>query len=146
MTPGVMVLERTHTDMGQDELRALVQRVKSGLKITKVVATRSVKGRGGDTFVGFSAAWDSVQEDGGQGVVSAMDDDEESQTATGMTMQEGIVASILLAREADIAAYRNASAGGNISQTHADAAIAAIRSNYSKMLVQALGVSQDAHK
>lgn len=125
--------------MSNDELRALVQRVKAGLKITKVVATRSVKGRGGDTFVGFSAAWDSVQEDGGQGVVTAMDDEEEGQTATGMTMQEGIVASILLAREADIAAYRNAAAGGNLSQPHADNAIAAIRSNYSKMLVQALG-------
>lgn len=125
--------------MSNDELRALVQRVKAGLKITKVVATRSVKGRGGDTFAGFSAAWNSVQEDGGQGLVSSTDDGEESQTLTGMTMQEGIVASILVAREADIAAYRNAAAGGNISQSHADAAIAAIRSNYSKMLVQALG-------
>jgi hypothetical protein len=125
--------------MSNDELRALVQRVKAGLKITKVVATRSVKGRGGDTFAGFSAAWNSVQEDGGQGLVSSTDDSEESQTLTGMTMQEGIVASILVAREADIAAYRNAAAGGNISQSHADAAIAAIRSNYSKMLVQALG-------
>lgn len=125
--------------MSNDELRALVQRVKAGLKITKVVATRSVKGRGGDTFAGFSAAWNSVQEDGGQGLVSSTDDGEESQTLTGMTMQEGIVASILVAREADIAAYRNAAAGGNITQSHADAAIAAIRSNYSKMLVQALG-------
>jgi hypothetical protein len=125
--------------MSNDELRALVQRVKAGLRITKVVATRSVKGRGGDTFAGFSAAWNSVQEDGGQGLVSSTDDGEESQTLTGMTMQEGIVASILVAREADIAAYRNAAAGGNISQSHADAAIAAIRSNYSKMLVQALG-------
>lgn len=125
--------------MSNDELRALVQRVKAGLKITKVVATRSVKGRGGDTFAGFSAAWNSVQEDGGQGLVSSTDDSEESQTLTGMTMQEGIVASILVAREADIAAYRNAAAGGNITQSHADAAIAAIRSNYSKMLVQALG-------
>lgn len=125
--------------MSNDELRALVQRVKAGLRITKVVATRSVKGRGGDTFAGFSAAWNSVQEDGGQGLVSSTDDSEESQTLTGMTMQEGIVASILVAREADTAAYRNAAAGGNITQSHADAAIAAIRSNYSKMLVQALG-------
>lgn len=129
--------------MSNDELRALVQRVKSGLKITKVVATRSVKGRGGDTFVGFSAAWNSVQEDGGQGVVNAGDDADEGNNLNGMTMQEALVASILLSREADTAAYRNAAAGGNISQSHADAAITAIKSNYSKLLVSALGAGND---
>jgi hypothetical protein len=130
--------------MSNDELRALVQRVKAGLKITKVVATRSVKGRGGDTFVGFSAAWNSVQEDGGQGVLNAGEDSDDGNNLNGMTMQEALVASILIAREADTAAYRNAAAGGNISQTHADGAIAAIKSNYNKLLVSALGAGNDA--
>ena len=130
--------------MSNDELRALVSRVKEGLKITKVVATRSVKGRGGDTFVGFSASWNSVQEDGGQGVVSAMDEGEEAQTLNGMTLQEAVVASCLIAREADVAAYRNAAAGGNISQDYADNAVAAIKSNYNKLIVSAIGAAQDA--
>lgn len=130
--------------MSNDELRALVSRVKEGLKITKVVATRSVKGRGGDTFVGFSAAWNSVQEDGGHGVVPAMDEGEEAQTLNGMTLQEAVVASCLIAREADIAAYRNAAAGGNISQDYADNAVAAIKSNYNKLIVSAIGAAQDA--
>ncbi len=132
--------------MSNDELRELVQRVKAGLKITKVVATRSVKGRGGDTFVGFSAAWNSVQEDGGQGVANVMDEGDDSQTLTGMTMQEALVASILLAREADTAAYRNAAAGGNISQSHADAAVSAVKANYNKLLVSALGAGNDGNK
>lgn len=132
--------------MSNDELRALVQRVKAGLKITKVVATRSVKGRGGDTFVGFSAAWNSVQEDGGQGVLNAGEDSDESNNLNGMTMQEALVASILISREADTAAYRNAAAGGNISQSHADGAIAAIKSNYTKLLVSALGAGNDVNK
>lgn len=132
--------------MSNDELRALVQRVKAGLKITKVVATRSVKGRGGDTFVGFSAAWNSVQEDGGQGVANAMDDGDEAHSLNGMTMQEALVASILLAREADTSAYRNAAAGGNISQSHADAAVAAVKANYNKLLVSALGAGNDVSK
>lgn len=127
--------------MSNDELRALVQRVKAGMRITKVVATRSVKGRGGDTFVGFSAAWHTVQEDGGQGIVNAGDDADEAHSLGGMTVQEAIVANVLLAREVDIAAYRNAAAGGNISQDHANDAISAIRSNYSKMLAQVLGAS-----
>jgi hypothetical protein len=125
--------------MSNDELRALVQRVKAGLKITKVVATRSVKGRAGDTFVGFSAAWNSVQEDGGQGLVEAGKEGEDANSLNGMTMQEALVASILLSREADTAAYRNAAAGGNISQAHADDAVAAIKSNYNRLLVSALG-------
>jgi hypothetical protein len=129
--------------MSNDELRALVQRVKAGLKITKVVATRSVKGRGGDTFVGFSAAWNSVQEDGGQGVITAGEDSDEGNNLNGMTMQEALVASILIAREADTAAYRNAAAGGNISQSQADGAITAIKSNYSKLLVSALGAGNN---
>jgi hypothetical protein len=127
--------------MTKDEIVALVARVKAGLKITKVVATRSIKGRGGDSFAGFSAAWNTVQEDGGQGVAPVMDSNEESQTVTGMTLEEAVVASCLLGREADIAAYRNAAAGNNISSEHAASAIAAIRSNYSKMIVQVLSTS-----
>lgn len=132
--------------MDKAEMKALVARVKAGLRVTKVVATRSVKGKYGDTFVGFSAAWNSVQEDGGQNLVNAGDDADESKTLTGMTMEEAVVASCIIAREADIAAYRNAAAGGNISKDTSDNAIAAIRSNYSKMIVQALGVASDAPK
>jgi hypothetical protein len=130
--------------MDKAEMKALVTRVKAGLKITKVVATRSVKGKYGDTFVGFSAAWNSVQEDGGHGVAPVMDDGDEARSLTGMTMEDAIVASCIVAREADIAAYRNAAAGGNISQDSANNAIAAIRSNYSKMIVQALGAASEA--
>lgn len=132
--------------MSQDELKALVQRVKAGLRITKVVATRSVKGNGGDTFVGFSAAWNSVQEDGGRDLVAVGEEGDAADSLSGMTMQEAVVANLLLAREVDIAAYRNAAAGGNISQNHANDAINVIRSNYSKMLVQVLGASDVSSK
>jgi len=132
--------------MSNDELKALVARVKSGLKITKVVATRSVKGRGGDTFVGFSASWNSVQEDGGQDLVSVGEEGDAAASLNGMTMQEAILASCLVAREADIAAFRNAAAGGNITQEHANNAIKAIRSNYSNMIVQALGANDASNK
>ena len=131
--------------MTKSELKALVDRVKKGLVVTKVVATRSVKGTRGDTFVGFSAAWNSVQEDGGQGLVTSLE--EESQTVTAMTMEEAIVASIILAREADTAAYRNAAAGGNISPELATKAVTAIRANYNKALLQAFDLqeSQERH-
>lgn len=129
--------------MNKEELRALVKRVQSGLVVTKVVATRSVKGQRGDTFAGFSASWRSTQEDGGQGVVSVMGESEEAASVTGMTMQEAIVASVLVAREADTAAYRNAAAGGNIPKATAEQAIAITRKNYAQMLAAVLGAMQD---
>jgi len=125
--------------MSQDELRALIKRVQAGLKVTKVVATRSVKGRCGDTFVGFSASWNNVQEDGGRDLVSVGDETDVPQSLNGMTMQEASVACCLVAREADMAAYRNAAAGGNISPEQANAAVAAIKNNYNRMLVNILG-------
>lgn len=124
--------------MSNDEIRELVKRVKAGLRVTKVVATRSVKGKGGDTYVGFSAAWNTVQEDGGHDLVHTGDEGDDSQSLGAMTIQEAIVASCLLAREADLAAHRNAMAGGNISQQYCMDATAAIKSNYAKLIVQAL--------
>lgn len=129
--------------MTKDELKALVKRVQSGLVVTKVVATRSVKGQRGDTFAGFSASWRSTQEDGGNGVVSVMDEGEESASVTGMTMQEAVVASVLVAREADCAAYRNAAAGGNIPKATAEQSIAITKNNYANMLAAVLGAMQD---
>lgn len=131
--------------MEKDEMKAFVARVRAGLKITKVVCTRSVKGKMGDSFVGFSAAWNSVQEDGGQGLVSVGDEGDDSETLNGMTMQEATVAACLVGREADIAAHNNALAGGNISVNYYNQAITAIKGNYAKMIVSALnGVNPNA--
>lgn len=129
--------------MTKTEIKALVKRVQNGLVFTKVVATRSVKGQRGDSFAGFSASWRSVQEDGGQGVVSVMDEGDEAHTVTGMTMQEAVVASVLVAREADMAAYRNAAAGGNLPKSVADQNIAITKANYSRMLVEVLASMGD---
>lgn len=129
--------------MTRSEIQALVKRVQGGLVFTKVVATRSVKGQRGDSFAGFSASWRSVQEDGGRGVVSVMEEGDEAHTVTGMTMQEAVVASVLVAREADLAAYRNAAAGGNLPKSVADNNIAITKNNYSRMLVEVLASMED---
>ena len=129
--------------MTKNEIKALVKRVQNGLVFNKVVATRSVKGQRGDSFAGFSASWRSTQEDGGNGVVAVMDEGDEAHSVTGMTMQEAIVASALVAREADLAAYRNAAAGGNLPKSVAESNIAITKSNYSQMLVSVLASMQD---
>lgn len=129
--------------MTKSEIKALVKRVQAGLVFTKVVATRSVKGQRGDSFAGFSASWRTTQEDGGQGVVSVMDEGDEAHSVTGMTMQEAVVASVLVAREADVAAYRNAAAGGNLPKSVAENYIAITKNNYSQMLVGVLASMED---
>lgn len=127
--------------MSNNEIRDLIKRVKANLRVTKVVATRSVKGKYGDTYVGFSAAWNTVQEDGGHDLLSTGDETDTAESMTAMTLQEALVASCLLAREADIAAHRNAMAGGNISPASCDAAVRAIKQNYSQLLVSVLDAS-----
>lgn len=124
--------------MSKEEMKAFVQRVRSNLKVTKVVATRSVKGRMGDTFIGFSAAWNSVQEDGGQNLMAVGSEADESNTLTGMTLQESVVAAAVLAREVDITAHNHALAGGNMSAEFHSRAIKAIKANYNQIILSAM--------
>jgi hypothetical protein len=119
----------------KDEMKATIRRIRDGLKITKVVCTRSVKGRGGDTFCGFSAAWDSVQEDGGQDMENVMDDASQS----GMSFKDAKVAAYLLGMQADTTAFENAAAGSIIRKDESDQAVRAIKHNYGKLMESLLG-------
>jgi hypothetical protein len=118
--------------MDMDEVRKVLRGVKSKIRITKVVCTRSVKGRG-DTFAGFSAAWDSVQEDGMQGM-----DEEDPVPTDAMTLQESIIASHIIAREANLAAYAHALAGGTINSEMYRQHVEAIKANFNKLIVSAI--------
>ena len=119
------------------EMKTVIRNVKDRLKVTKVVCTRSVKGRGGDSFVGFSAAWDSVQEDGGQGMADVMDDADA--TASGMTLREAKIASYLLGMQADTTAFENAAAGSILTKDECDNAVRGIKHNYGSLMKALLG-------
>jgi len=126
----------------------VMKKLLTGLRITKVVATRSVKGRQGDHYVGFAAAWDSTQDDAGgaAGLLSTMTEDDTTtgQNQSGLTLKEAKVASLLLGMQADRAAHQNAWAGGNISPEHRADALRAINANYGKLLLEALGDEEPA--
>lgn len=113
-----------------------IRRVKDKIRITKVVATRSVKGRAGDHYVGFSAAWDTIQDDAGGGaeLVTAQENDQALAFDQGMTIKEAKLAGYILAMQADISAHQHAAAGGNISPDQCNAAIKAIKNNYSRLM------------
>lgn len=112
----------------------LITKVKDSLRVTKVVCTRSVKGQRGDSFAGFSAAWNTVQDDGTQGMEEVGDDTIPPQA---MTLKEAKIAGYLLAMQADIAAYQHAWAGGSIPKAVMDDAIRTLRANYTQLVVEA---------
>lgn len=112
----------------------LINRVKNNLRVTKVVATRSVKGQRGDSFAGFSAAWNTVQDDGTMGMEDVGDPDTPMQA---MTLKEAKIAGYLLAMQADIAAYQHAWAGGSIPKSSLDDAVRTVRANYLFLITEA---------
>jgi len=125
--------------MDKAELKALINRVKSKMRVTKVVATRAVKTRNGEFFAGFSAAWDSVQDDGGgHGADLDMVVDTEDVSSQGMTLRESRVAQNLLAMQADIGAYEAAFANGALSKQELEDAIQAVKHNYALLIKDAL--------
>lgn len=125
--------------MNDDELKALIQRVKSRIRVTKVTATRSVKGRNGDTFAGFSASWDTVQDDvSGPGADSDLTVETSEVAANGMTMAEAKVAHYLCAMQADISAHEAAMASGGIGAARCQDTIKGLKTNYARLIRAAI--------
>jgi hypothetical protein len=121
--------------MTEGEIKERLQAIESKLRITKVVATRSVKGKTGDVFAGFSAGWESFQDDSGEVVPDA------AEASQGMTMQEARIAHLIVAQAADIAAHEQALATGNISADFFRDRVNGIKRNYGKLVAFALGAS-----
>ncbi len=111
--------------MTNDEVIKDMQRMQSGMRIQKVVATRSLKGRYGDTLLGFSAEWDSIQQDGTMGLEDVGDP-----TQGGLNAVDSQKAALLLGLQCDRAAYLNAAAGGNMDKAQAITAIKALTEGY----------------
>ena len=128
----------------------LFKRLKAHLRVTKVVCTRSVKGRGGDNFVGFSSVWDSIQDDAGGAVellpTMGEGDVQIAQSQMGMTLREAKMASLLVGMQADIAAHDNAACSGNITSEYRDQAVRAIKGNYARLIVDLLGGETSGEK
>ena len=102
------------------------EEIAKHIKVTKIVSTRSVKTRKGDSYTGFTASWDSVQDDDPSG-------DEPVPT---LTLEEAEVAHLLLARQTDISAYQMAMANNSISPSEGMAIIANISRNYNQLINQ----------
>ncbi len=113
-----------------DMVKSTIDRLKPLIRVTKIVSTRSVKGPRGDSYVGFSAAWNTTQDDAGGGgdLVSSQDE------TTGLSLKDARFAALMLGMQVDIAAHSQALAGGNMTQIQFDEAAKAIRNNYTKLM------------
>ena len=128
------------TEDNKEQLRATLKRVKEGLRITKVVATRSVKSPRGDHFVGFSAQFDTVQDDvSGPGADTVDVMDEDGTPLGALTLKEARTACALLQMQADIAAVEGAAAGGDISKEKRDVEVARIRRSFAGLVAEIVG-------
>lgn len=125
------------------EQKDFIERVKGRMRISKVVCTRAIKTKNGDFFVGFSAAWDTIQEDaGGMGsdLIDAMGPGD-LQTATaqhGMTTKEAKVAACILGMQVELQAMSHALAGSGITEAEYRTASAAVKRNYGQLLQEAV--------
>ncbi len=125
------------------EQRAEIKFVKDALRVSKVVATRAVKTKNGDFFVGLSAAWDSTQEDaGGMGadLIDGMGEGEQQLAISqrGMTTRRAKIAGTILGMQVDLQAINNALGGGAISPAEHRNATNAIKRNYSTLIAEAV--------
>ena len=130
------------TDDKRKLFQETIARIRKHMRVTKVVCTRSVKGRSGDHYVGFSAGWDTVQDDSGGAadLITAQDGDvEQGNHDSGMTLKDARVATYVLGMQVDIAAHEAAFAGGSISVEHKDNAAKAIQANYGNLITAMLG-------
>jgi len=126
------------SDDKKAKMKATIRQVRDKLLVTKVVCTRSVKGRSGDCFVAFST---SVQEDGVLGLDGGMTEGEEAASVRtcGMTLKEATVAAHLLGMQADLTAHKHALAGSIITPKEFNDAQAAIKSNFGHLMAMLLG-------
>ena len=124
------------------DLKATLENIKRHMRITKVTCTRSVKGRNGDNYVGFSAAWDTIQDDVGGATdahVSSLTQGELAEASSrGLTLRESRLASLVLGMQVDIAAHDHALASGNLTSEQHAMAIRTIKSSYSQLMADFL--------
>jgi hypothetical protein len=124
----------TQYELTPEEIERL-RSVGDDLVITKVVCTRSVKGKFGDTFVGFSAGWCSVQDDNGGSVLEPTGGEDMDGRASGWTLKEARLKACILQRAVDIQAFQNASDGGNCGKDYAVGMVRGIKGRYNARLV-----------
>jgi len=123
--------------------RDRIQAIRSRMRVSKVVCTRSIRGPGGESFLGWSVGFESRQVDaGGASDLMGVQDGDEEQAALreyGMSRGDAKLASLLLGLDVDLQSLDNAVAGNVISAEDREKRLRAVKANYQQLLQAALG-------
>jgi hypothetical protein len=125
------------------QVKKILNRIKNGIRITKVTATRSVKSPRGDHFVGFSAQYESVQDDGsgpGEDLVGETASGEGAIPVGSLSLKEARLAAALVQMQADICAIEHAHAGGDLKQGQRNDEVKRIKGNFGRLIMDIMGV------
>lgn len=122
-----------------DNMKERLEGIFKKIRVTKVVATRSVKGQRGDTFAGFSAAWDSVQNDYGGAGADVMADGQEDQERAeqAMSFREAVVAMHMVQMQTSVSALDAAYANGSISAELYEDQKASVKNRFGALIAAA---------
>ena len=129
----------------KEELRERLRHIRQGIRITKITCTRSVKGRTGDSFVGFSAAWQSVQDDHSGPGADVMADrvDDRVYAEQGLTLKDAKLARYMLSMECDLGALESGLANGTVTPAYFSDASKGIKNNYEQLILREMGVGSN---
>lgn len=138
---------RSLTKEQKEQVEQKLREIRRGIRVTKITATRSIKGPRGDSFVGFSATWQSVQDDySGPGADVMPDAEQEASYAEqGLPLSDAKLARYMLSMEADLAALESAVANGGITADFYEKSVKAVKTNYNALVLKALKVKPDEH-
>jgi hypothetical protein len=121
----------TDTDADTDLVHQALERIASQIRVTKLVATRSVRGNTGESFAGFSAGFDSIEDKSG----ITMEESEIVEIPRGgLSLKDARIAYFMLSMHADFSAIDAAWASGSISDQHRKDLQAATKRRYGLLL------------
>lgn len=119
-----------------DDVDARLRAIADRVRVVKVAASRSVKGRHGDHYAAFAARYNSVQDEAAGPEKDLLGGEAEP----GMRLDEARVAHYLVSMQADIAAHEAVWASGGISAEELRDLVRALRTRYGRLIRVALGV------
>lgn len=117
--------------MADDAVQAALERVAGNLRITKITATRAIKGSTGESFVGFSGGIDSIEDK----TDTMLDEVERQQSIEGgLSLKDAKLAHLILAMHTDLQAIDVAWASGSITAQYRSDFLRATKQRYALLI------------
>ena len=122
-----------------ENLKDRIKKLRSQLSVTKITATRSLKGPQGEIFLGYSANFETCQLDATRGLLM---ETEHEVPAQAKSLSEAKLASHLLAYDVDVGVLQHALASGTLSEDYVEEMLDHNRRRYTRLIAKELSKEQ----